>query len=228
MHNWTPDPRDQHIAHLEAQLVHAQETMAKLEAQLDQAQELIATLKQKNARLAQRIDELERAGKRQATPFARRKRKNRHKKPGRKAGEGQFKHRDKPAPEEIDQTKEAPLKECPDCRGTLVEMREPEQYEVDIPPVKPVITRFVTHSGYCRQCQRRVRSQPADQTSTAAGAAGVVVGPRAKAMAADMKHQLGLSSAKVCDLINESWGLKVTRSGWYQADQRLAEQARPV
>ena len=63
---------------------------------------------------------------------------------------------------------------------------------VDIPPVEPVVTRYVTESGYCMTCQKRVRSRHPEQISDAIGAAGVVVGPRAKALAADMKHRENL------------------------------------
>jgi hypothetical protein len=43
-----------------------------------------------------------------------------------------------------------------------------------------------------------------------------------------MKHRLGLSYGKVCELLNDAFGLRVSRSGWYQAGVRLADQARPV
>jgi hypothetical protein len=125
-------------------------------------------------------------------------------------------------------TKEAALACCPECGGDLIKRKEHEQFVVDIPPVEPVITRYVTHSGYCPDCQRRVRSRHPEQISDATGAAGVVVGPRAKALAADMKHRLGASYGKVGALLNDAFGLRVTRSGWYQADTRLAQQARPV
>ena len=236
------DSRDERIAELEAQLAQAQAVIVELEAQLAQAQAVIVELEAQNAQfqqqiaelreqvaqLQQRIAELERAGKRQATPFARQKRSAAPKKPGRKAGQGPFKHRAKPAPEEVSETKEAPLDSCPECSGELIDRKTHEQFEVDIPPVEPVITRFVTHSGYCAHCGKRVRSQHPEQISNATGAAGVVVGPRAKALAANMKHRLGLSYEKVCELINDAFGLKVTRSGWCQADQRLAQQARPL
>jgi hypothetical protein len=128
----------------------------------------------------------------------------------------------------VQETKEAPLDRCPECGGALVDCKTHEQFEIDIPPVKPVIVRFVTHSGYCAHCRQRVRSQHPAQISSAAGAAGVVVGPRAKALAADLKHRLGLSYGKVCELISDAFGLQVTRSAWCQADQRLAQEARPV
>ena len=209
-----PDARDQRIAELEAQLAAALVRQAQLQVRVQE--------------LEQQVAALHRGSKRQATPFARQKRKAAPKKPGRKAGQGAFKQRPKPAPEAAKETKEAPLADCPECGGALVDRKTHEQFEVDIPPVTPVITRFVTHSGYCAHCQRRVRSQHPAQISSAVGAAGVVVGPRAKALAADMKHRLGLSYAKVSELINDAFALQVTPSAWWQADQRLAEQARPV
>ena len=55
-----------------------------------------------------------------------------------------------------------------------------------------IITRYVTYSGYCVDCHKRVRSQHPEQISQATGAAGVLVGPRAKALAADLKHRFGV------------------------------------
>jgi hypothetical protein len=42
-----------------------------------------------------------------------------------------------------------------------------------------------------------------------------------------LKHGLGASYAKVSAVLSTAFGLPVTRSGWCQADRRLAEQARP-
>jgi hypothetical protein len=55
-----------------------------------------------------------------------------------------------------------------------------------------------------------------------------MVGPRAKALAADLKHRLGVSYGKVSEVLNDAFGLQVSRSGWCQADQKLANTARPV
>jgi transposase len=89
-------------------------------------------------------------------------------------------------------------------------------------------THFITFSGYCQECHKRVRSRHPDQTSQATGAAGVLVGPRAKALAADLKHRLGVSYEKVSEVFRDSFGLKVSRSGWCQADAKLASRARGV
>ena len=48
--------------------------IAELEAELAQAQRTIVTLREENKKLRVEIEELKRAGKRQARPFARRKR----------------------------------------------------------------------------------------------------------------------------------------------------------
>jgi hypothetical protein len=73
-----------------------------------------------------------------------------------------------------------------------------------------------------------VRSHHPEQTSAATGAAGVLVGARAKALAADLKHRLGVSYGKVSEVLNDTFGLQVSRSGWCQADQKLAHTAQPV
>jgi len=195
--------------------------IAELEHQLAEAHAVIL-------KLTAQIEELQRAGKRQAVPFARRERVENPKKPGRKRHKGVFKKREKPTVEEVDVTKRAELSGCSQCRLELIELKEHEQFEIDIPKVKPVITRYVMLSGKCPQCGKRHWMYHPDQISRATGAAGVVIGPRAKALAANMKHRFGASYAKVCEALNDAFNLKVTRSAWCQADQRLATQARPV
>lgn len=202
--------------------------IAELEQKLSQALAINVRLQKQVELLRERVEELERAGKRQATPFARRKRVEHRKRSGRKAGQGKFVQRKKPSPQEVSETKVEELHGCPECGGKLREMHTHEQFEVDIPEVKPLITRFVTYSGYCATCKKRVRSRHPDQTSQATGAAGVVVGPRAKALASDLKHRLGVSYGKVSEVLNDTFELQVCRSGWCRADQKLAETARPV
>ena len=202
--------------------------VAELESQLRQREALIEQLQQRVAELQQRLAELERAAKRQATPFARKRRAEHPKRPGRKAGQGQFTSRPRPTPEQVTETKEQPLPACPGCGGTLTEVKDHEQFVVDIPEVRPTVTRYITHSGQCPACGQRVRSRHPEQISEATGAAGVVIGPRAKALAADLKHRLGVPYAKVAEVLSLGFGLPISRGGLCQADARLAEQARPV
>lgn len=206
-----------------------------LKEQLSQALELNRTLQKQIERLEQTVQQqqeeieyLKRIGKRQAAPFARRHWVEQPKRPGRQAGKGKFTHRELPQVVKIHETKEAKLHGCPKCGGQLQTIRKQEQFVSDIPVVEVQTTRFVTYSGYCPECRKRVRSQHPDQTSLATGAAGVMVGPRAKALAADLKHRLGVSYGKVSEVLNDAFGLQVCRSGWCQADQKLARTARPV
>src|SRR6478752_1358956 len=100
----------------------------------------IAELKKRVADLEKRLDEKERAGKRQAGPFAKGPPKGRPKKPGRQTGakHGRHAHRPPPPPEDIDETLEAPLPDaCPHCGGELDEDADvDEQFQTDI-PTKP-------------------------------------------------------------------------------------------
>ncbi len=137
--------------------------------------------------------------------------------------------RAQPSLKEVNETKVAELPCCPGCGGKLRQRRRHEQFEIDLPKVEPVITHFLTYSGYCSHCRKRVRSWHPDQISQATGTAGrVVVGPRAKALASDLKHRLGVCYAKVREVLNDSFGLELSRSGWCRADRKVASTARPV
>ena len=161
--NKLPSTKDQRIAELEKQLAQALAMIQKLQKE---------------------VEELKRAGKRQAAPFARRKWVERPKKSGRKQGQGKFAHRLMPTIQQITETKTAKLHGCPECGGKVCEIHKHDQYETDIPVIEVKTTHFITYSGYCRDCHKRVRSRHPDQTSQATGAAGALVGPRAKALAA--------------------------------------------
>ena len=205
--NKLPNTKDQRIAELEKQLAQALALIEKLQKE---------------------VEELKRAGKRQAAPFARRKWVESPKKSGRKKGQGKFVRRALPTIKQITETKTAKLQGCPECGGKVREIHKHDQYVTDIPVVEVKTTHFITYSGYCRECHKRVRSRHPDQTSQATGAAGVLVGARAKALAADLKHRLGVSYGKVSEVLQDAFGLQVSRSGWCQADQKLSNTARPV
>jgi len=99
--NPQPSTKDQRIAELEEQLIQALKAIEKLRKQ--------------NELLHTEVEELKRAGKRQAAPFARRKLVERPKRPGRKAGQGKFSRREQPERRQVDRTKKAKLHGCPEC-----------------------------------------------------------------------------------------------------------------
>jgi len=113
-----PSTKDQRIAELELELVRERANIQRLQINTLRLQKMVE-------RLQTEKEELQRAGKRQAAPFARRKRVEHPKKSGRKAGQGQFRRREKPLPQQVNATKVAELHGCPQCGagcGTCISM----------------------------------------------------------------------------------------------------------
>lgn len=181
-------------------------------------------------RLEGRVEAAERAGKRQAAPFSKGGPKRHPKKPGRRAGAGYGVRAYRAVPEHADETLDVPLPDiCPDC-GAPVECRGQvaEQYQTDIPPVRPHVTRFRIHLGRCTGCGRAVRGRHPRQSSEAVGAAGSQLGPRAVAIAAHLNKGLGLSFEKCAALYKVVFSIVVSRSGLCQALGRLARATEPT
>ncbi|MFQ5616559.1 MAG: hypothetical protein ACE5GO_08885 [Anaerolineales bacterium] len=87
-----------------------------------------------------------RAGKRQAAPFSKGK-KEKPKRPGRKKG---HQPAQRAKPEKVDRVVDVPLKQdgCLHCGGSLTNHRTQQQYQIDIPPVEPVVTQFNMEVAY--------------------------------------------------------------------------------
>ena len=177
-------------------------------------------LRAENEQLRGRVSELEdqllesqRAAKRQAAPFRRSKKKpkKKHKKSGRKKGHD-------PAfrapPEKIDRTVEALLGEhCPQCSGGLDDRRFHEHYVTDIPPILPFTTKYITESAFCSCCQQRWNSTHPELPSFATGSAGVMIGHRAVALAAQMRTEFGASFNKIASFLTTAFSLQISPSG---------------
>src|SRR4029077_8170213 len=73
----------------------------------------------------------------------------------------------------------------------------------------------------------RVRSKHPLQMSLASGAAGVHLGPRALALAADLNKAKGLSMRKTCAVLRDCFGLQLSSGGLSQALDRLAAKVKP-
>jgi transposase len=190
----------------------------------DQAAE-IDDLTAENEKLRKEIAELQRAAKRQATPFARRRRVKVRRKPGRPAGHPPA---SQAVPKQVDAEAEVLLDGCPCCGGAVSDVEDHEQFVVDIPPVKPHVTRVVTQSAWCGRCRQRVRTTHPSQVSRAGGAARVATGPRALGLAAEMKHRLGVPYRKIANLFASYFGLCLTHGAFVHADVRLARRGRPT
>jgi hypothetical protein len=116
---------------------------------------------------------------------------------------------------------------CPCCGEPLRGLAPIEQSILDLPPVRPHVTRLVTWKGYCARCQSEVRSSHPRQVSTATGAAGTHLGARALGVACALKHQAGLSMARTASVLRELCGLSITGGALAQAFQRVAARLLP-
>ena len=201
----------------------------------------VAELEQRNAQLQARLGELEaalktalgqleaarRAGKRQAAPFSKGPPKENPQRPGQKAGHPPT-HRGKPP--RVDRTVEVTLAHatCLTCGGNLVDYTVQVQYQVEIPPVQPIVTQFNVETARCAKCGQRFQARHPEQTSDALGAAAVQIGPRALGLAAEFKHGLGVPYRKVEHVLAEALGLRVAPGTLARAGQRLAIKAEPT
>jgi transposase len=182
------------------------------------------TLREENARLRERIEELERAAARQAAPFRRRQKKKvppeEKKRPGRKGGHHGV---SRTRPERVDERFDVPLDACPTCGDEVSDRTWVQQFIEDLPPVRPHVTELWTCVAQCRKCGE-VRSTHPRQVSTAQGAAGVHLGARALGLAATLKNQLGMTASKVCQVLEQFGGLSLSPGGLMKALQRCSRK----
>ena len=227
---WRREDPDRLLQAALSQAERLTEMAPELDALRAQNASLHQQLEVKTKRIAQLEEALQaaqRAAHRQAAPFRvePQKRAVAPKRPGRKHGHpGSFRHK----PDHIDEDIEVELCSCPHCGGTQFKDQDAiEQLIEDIPPVRPHVTRLTTYQGTCVGCGQSVRSKHPLQMSLAIGAAGVHLGPRALAVAADLNKAKGLSMRKSCAVLRDCFGLQLSSGGLSQALDRLAAKVKP-
>jgi transposase len=202
------------------------QTLIEDNAQLRRENE---ALKAEIERLRRVLEEARRAGKRQAAPFSRQKPKANPKRPGRKAGAGYGPRCRRPIPKTIDERVEAPLPDaCPHCGGGVRETGVMQQYQTEIPEPKVTHIEFRIHVGECRKCGHGLQGRHPRQTSDAVGGAASQLGPRALALAIELNKRLGLPYGKTAAVLEEAFGLRVSRGGLARAMARVARKAEPT
>ena len=195
-----------------------------------QLRELVAQLQQTIRDLQRRVDEAERAAKRQAAPFSKNKPKKKPKKPGRKSGDqhGEHAHREPPPAQRVDETLDASLPEqCPDCGGPVVEDHLDQQFQTDIPR-QPIVREFTIHCGRCSKCGKHLRGRHTLQTSDATGAAQSQLGADAQATIVDLNKRAGMSHGKIADTFHNLFGIDVSRGACAQVVLRAGQILQPV
>lgn len=195
---------------LVARVTGLESPVARLEAELARKDKEIAGKDKELISQRERIDELEKAledshrrSKRQSAPFSKGEPKAEPARPGRKSGEahGRHGHRRVP-PGPPDRELDAPLPRCcPHCGGEVEHERDDEQWQVELPELRPTTTRFKVGVGRCQSCKRRVQGRHAEQTSDALGAAGSQIGPVSKSWAMWLHYRMGLSFGRTTQVL---------------------------
>ena len=189
---------------------------------------LIATLTSRLGPMEAAVEELRRAGKRQASPFSKRAPKANPKKSGRKPGQDYGPKAHRAVPTAVpDRELRAELPGCcPHCGGEIDADGEGTQLIEDL-CVTTVLTKVVVNKGRCRCCKRRVQGRHPDQVSGALGAAGSQLGPITQGLIAILAKDCGLSHGKVARVL-ATLGMSVTTGGVSQVLARLAAKADPT
>jgi len=130
----------------------------------------------------------------------------------------------RPAPkQEPTRCEEVRLERCPCCAGTVEPTgRIDERLVEDIPEPKPEIICYRRHHYWCNHCHRSVAGR-ADLDIP-----GSRLGPRVRLLAAFGRVGLGCSLEKTQRLLEEFYGLPVSRAGLLGALRWTADLFRPV
>jgi transposase len=185
-------------------------------------------LRETNKRLRAEVEALRRAAKRQAAPFSKGDPTPTPRRAGRKPGAAYGTRAHRHPPEHVDQVITVGLPACcPGCGGELALERVATQHVEDLPPTRPLVTRYQIQVGRCRACGRRVQPRHPGQASDALGAAGTQLGPRAVALAAWLSKGLGLPAGKIARLFAQL-GLRITPGGVTQAVTRAGRAVTPT
>ena len=204
-------------------------TCAEREHELERLRRENERLRRQLTHVEADLEQAQRAGKRQAAPFSKGPSAGNGRRPGRRAGAAYGQRARRPIPEQVDREVEVALPvSCPRCGGALEHERTAEQYQEDLPEVRPVVSRFRVHIGRCQRCGRRVQARHPEQTSDALGAAAAQVGPRAVALAVQLNKTVGASMGKTAAIVRQVSGIALTPGGLSQALARAAKQATPT
>src|SRR3990172_4662800 len=202
---------------------------AVLERRVAELERQLAAALARIAELERLLDQRTRDSRRRAAPSPKGAPKKNPQTPGRKPGPdyGTQAFRTLPdrPPDQIIQVKTP--KRCPSCGGSVRETHVAEQFQIEIPR-RAILRRFDLHIGVCTCCGKRVQPRHELQTSDALGAAAAQVGPDAQALIAWLKNKLGLSYGDITTLMQDAWGLELTRGAAAHIVRRAGERAEPM
>ena len=203
--------------------------LARTQAELGRAQE-------ENARLAARVAELEQAASApsktpenssvppSSTPKANVPKGRRRRKRKGRPGRGRPLH---PHP---DHHVKRTLADCPHCGANLraVEQKPHAVYErIELPPVRPEVTRVVLHGGRCPECGKIVVARPPPGLER-----GSPFGQSIATLALYLHYTQAISLERLRGLFGEVFGLEISEGAlvniFRRARERVATQTAAV
>ena len=215
----------QELGHTRRERDQARQEAERLQRESERLQEENRQLEDEVKRLRKELEAAQRAAKRQAAPFSRGQPKSDPKAPGRKSGAAYGRHHQRPIPDHVDEEIQvATPEQCPECGGPLTVERVESQYQEEIMR-RTWVRRFQIPICRCERCDKRVQGRHPLQTSDALGAAAVQVGPEAVTLGVLMNKSLGLPHADAAAILQQGFGLTMSRSGICRAIQRVARKA---
>src|SRR5512135_1762978 len=194
--------------------------LAVLKARVEKLLAEVASLRTENAALKAQLEQRTRDTKRQAAPFSKGQRKARPKRPGRKSGQGHFRFRTLPRPDQwtalpIEVRLPAPI--CPCCGEVLHEQRVDFAAITEIPPQpQPIVQPYRVWVYRCPTCDTTVRAPHPDLAPDQYGATAHRLGPRVRAAAHATHYGLGVPVRKVPAVLRLFTGVSVTQSALTQ------------
>jgi transposase len=201
---------------------------AKISAEAARLRDDNEALRGEVARLKQTVEMLQRQAHRQAAPFSKNNLASHPRRPGRRPGLAYGTKAHRPVPDHIDETVTVPFPRfCPDCGGEAVYEDTVHVYQQELPAQAVVNRCFAVQRGRCRRCGAALRGRHPDQASSATGAAGCHLGPRAAAHAVVLSKECGLSATKIARLFG-LLGISVTPGGIVGLLHRAARAALPT
>ena len=209
------------------------ERIQDLEQEIESLRQELTRVHAENDRLHQEVEKLKkelRSKSRSASPFSKQKPKGNPKRPGRKPGEGPFRHREAPAaaatePEEVPVTN----MRCPCCGGELKWERTDRVTTTDMPAQpQPEVKVYDVAVCVCTGCGERVRGEHPDVAPDQYGATAHRVGQRLKAIAHALHYGQGAPVRKLPAILLETTGATLTQSAKRHRHPRAARTVRSV
>src|SRR5512143_1308920 len=125
----------------------------------------------------------------------------------------------RPLAPDPDRTERRLAEECPHCRMALSQagQRCRHRYDhIDLPEIRPVVTRVELFGGRCRECGRRYRAEP-----PALMPPGSPFGPGIRALLAYLHHSHHVGFERLSRMLKELFGLTISEGAIANAFRRM-------